>query len=69
MFIFMEYCSGGTLREEYLRRKQGLPLAEGRRYTAGILAGLQHLHDHQIAHRDLKCPGRPLDQICHEGAS
>jgi mitogen-activated protein kinase kinase kinase 3 len=54
VFIFMEYCDGGSLRELYLRQG-GLSLAEGRRYTGSMLSGLHHLHSNRIAHRDIKC--------------
>lgn len=62
VFIFMEYCDGGTLRDLYLQRRIGLSLHEGQRYTHSIVSGLKHLHARQIAHRDLKCENVFLTQ-------
>lgn len=51
MYIFMEFCDGGTL-EEICRL--GLPETMIRRYTAQILSALSVLHANGIVHRDIK---------------
>ena len=56
--IFTEWVSGGSLKDILGKfRSMGEHLV--RTYAKQILAGLAHLHDHRIAHRDIK-PGNVL---------
>ncbi|CAE7234511.1 NEK5 [Symbiodinium natans] len=70
--LIMEYCSGGDLRGEILRRRdeaEGRKFAEDQllRWAAQIALALQHCHSRGILHRDVKpgncffrCPGGAL---------
>ena len=49
--IFMEFCDGGTIEEMAI---QGLPEDLIRTYTREILIAINVLHEHGIAHRDIK---------------
>ena len=52
-FIVMEYLEGETL-DEVLQRRGKLPPAEAVRIIYQSLAGLQHIHDQGLIHRDMK---------------
>lgn len=52
-YIFMEYVSEGTL-QQLLSMCEALPLGTIQAYTTDIVRGLDYLHRHQIAHRDIK---------------
>jgi serine/threonine protein kinase len=54
-FLVMEYLEGEPL-DEVLERRGKLPPAEAVRLVYQALLGLQHLHDQNMVHRDLK-PG------------
>lgn len=51
--LALEFIPGQTLRERVLRRGP-LPVAEASRIFADVAAGLAHLHDHGLIHRDVK---------------
>lgn len=53
LFIFLEYCSGGSLRSLY--KKSG-PLTESLvvSYIKQVLNGLIYLHEQGVVHRDVK---------------
>ena len=53
LFIFLEYCSGGSLRSYY--KKHG-PLTEDAviTYIKQVLEGLMYLHEQGVVHRDVK---------------
>jgi serine/threonine protein kinase len=52
-FICMEFLEGETLDEVITRRKR-LPWTEAARLIHQALAGLQHLHEKRMVHRDVK---------------
>ncbi|XP_017780860.1 PREDICTED: mitogen-activated protein kinase kinase kinase 4 isoform X2 [Nicrophorus vespilloides] len=54
MLIFMEFCPEGTLESLVAGTEGGLPELLIRRYTFQLLSGLSVLHEHGIAHRDIK---------------
>ncbi len=60
-WVVMEYVAGPSLREE-LDNRRGVPFSatETRRWLAGAAAGLEHLHDAGVIHRDVK-PGNLFD--------
>lgn len=53
--IVMEFASNGTIKNE-LYNTVAKPFNEkqSRDYLKGLMSGLQHMHDRNIAHRDLK---------------
>ena len=55
--VVMEHLPGGSLKDRL--RDGPLPIAEVERTARELLAGLAHLHDHGIVHRDVK-PGNVL---------
>lgn len=60
-YIFMEYVSGGSIR--YIRKSAGVfeePVM--RRCVKMVLEGLQHIHRHDIVHRDIKGENVLLDE-------
>ena len=54
MLIFMEYCSEGTLESLIEQMKGPLPEVLIRRYSRQLLEAVRELHEHGIAHRDIK---------------
>lgn len=52
-YIVMEYLEGETL-DEVLSRRKRLPVGETVRLIRQALAGLQHLHERRMVHRDMK---------------
>lgn len=55
-WIVMEYVAGESLADVLARHPHGIPEQEILVWLRGICAGVSYLHDHGIAHRDLK-PG------------
>jgi serine/threonine protein kinase len=55
-WIVMEFVDGESLVDVLARHPQGIPEQEVLVWLRGICAGVSYLHDHGIAHRDLK-PG------------
>eukprot|EP01065_Artemidia_motanka_P029536 TRINITY_DN35633_c0_g1_i1.p1 TRINITY_DN35633_c0_g1~~TRINITY_DN35633_c0_g1_i1.p1 ORF type:complete len:995 (+),score=268.84 TRINITY_DN35633_c0_g1_i1:79-2985(+) len=58
--LIMEYVAGGSL-EDLINRFGALPVLAVRRYSSGMLRGLEYLHSNGIVHRDFK-PGNVLLQ-------
>jgi serine/threonine protein kinase len=54
VFIFLEYSSRGSLRQYYLKKGR-FSSTQVSFCTKQIVLGLEYLHDHGIAHRDVKC--------------
>ncbi len=54
-YLVMEYLEGETL-EDVLKRRKKLPVQESVRLIYQALQGLQHIHEKNFVHRDLK-PG------------
>ncbi len=59
-WVVMEYIAGPNLREVLDGSPGGLPRDEVLRCFAGLAAGVAHLHDSGVVHRDLK-PGNIFD--------
>lgn len=52
-FFVMEYLSGGTL-EDYLRQVKQISLPEAAAITVQIARAIDHMHQREYAHNDLK---------------
>lgn len=52
--VFLEFCAGGSLRQLYKSRGQGIPEPEMLKYVDSILHGLNYLHEQGVVHRDVK---------------
>lgn len=53
VYIIMELCANQTMLE-LVKRKKRLTEAETRTFMAQIVAGVKHLHENNVIHRDLK---------------
>ena len=53
LYIFMEYMSGGSIRDQ-LNTYGVFSESVVRRYTRQVLQGLAYLHNLMIVHRDVK---------------
>ena len=55
VYLVMDYCEGGTLKEKLEETESGLPEDEVRRYFRSLLSALHYCHEvWNIAHRDVK---------------
>ncbi len=61
-WIVMEYVAGPSLRDCLDSAPAGLGEAETRRWFAAMAAGVAHLHQEGLVHRDLK-PGNLFDDF------
>ncbi len=59
-WIVMEYVAGPNLRERLDEAPAGFSATEIRRWFDGMVAGVEHLHQEGLVHRDLK-PGNLFD--------
>lgn len=53
IFLVLELVRGGTLAEP-IKKRRCVADAELRRWLRGVVLGLEHLHFHGVAHRDVK---------------
>ena len=60
----MEQAKRGDLLE-YILSRGSLPENETRSIFHGVVLAVQYLHNHNIAHRDLKCENILLDELGH----
>lgn len=73
VFIILEYCFKGDL-QKHLRTEGHLKEEKARKYFFQIASGLQHIHDNNIIHRDIKPDNILIDEfdqckICDFGIS
>lgn len=52
--VFLEFCSGGSLRQIYKKQGHGFSESQIIAYVNPILNGLQYLHEQGVVHRDVK---------------
>ncbi|ODV78052.1 Pkinase-domain-containing protein [Suhomyces tanzawaensis NRRL Y-17324] len=52
--VFLEFCSGGSLRQIYKKQGKGFPEHEVIDIVRLILLGLNYLHQQGVVHRDVK---------------
>ncbi|CCE83925.1 Piso0_004522 [Millerozyma farinosa CBS 7064] len=52
--VFLEYCSGGSLRQLYKKLNHGLQESQIICFVRQILKGLSYLHAQGVVHRDVK---------------
>eukprot|EP00948_MAST-09A_sp_MAST-9A-sp1_P003032 g3032.t1 len=72
--IFMEYMSGGSISSKVKENAQGFQEGRVKSFVRSLLLGLKVLHEHSIAHRDIKGANLLLDQyervkLCDFGTS
>lgn len=60
-YIFMKFAPNGTLDSWMSKHDGRLKEEAARKYFFGIMSGLEYLHAHNIAHRDLKLENILLD--------
>jgi serine/threonine protein kinase len=60
-YVVMQYASGGEMME-YLAAKAKLSENEARKFFAQLISGLDHIHQANIVHRDLKLENLLLDE-------
>lgn len=59
-FVVMQFASGGEMME-YMAVKAYLSEKEARRFFGQLVSGLDHIHQANIVHRDLKLENLLLD--------
>ena len=64
LYMITDYCPGGELFF-HLKKLHAFSESMVRFYSAEIILGLSHLHDHQIVYRDLKPENVLLDAEGH----
>ena len=52
-FIVMEYVKGLTLKQ-YIQRHYNIPVETALHFMEQITAAIEHAHQHDIIHRDIK---------------
>jgi len=60
--LVMELCQSGSLFDHLYTRHHVFPMRDMVSISTGIAAGLQHLHAHNVVHRDLKSSNVLLDE-------
>ena len=60
-YVVMQYASGGEMMD-YLAAKSKLNEDEARKFFAQLISGLDHIHQANIVHRDLKLENLLLDE-------
>lgn len=65
--IIMEYCANGSLQNMLLANPNGLPHDEYFNCASQLVAGVEHLVQNRIAHRDLK-PDNIMVSKCSNGS-
>jgi len=63
LYLFLEFCDGGTLEDEVVEHEEGLPDEVLRKYIAQIAMALKYMKDEKIIHRDIK----PKNILLHQG--
>ena len=53
LFIVLAYCDGGDLQQVVSNHGGPLPEADTRTIMWQLLQGVEYLHTHDVAHRDL----------------
>ena len=62
LFIQMEYCSGGSLKD-YIKNRSEINAQKNYSYFVQILNGVQKLHEAGYIHRDLKPANLMIDEF------
>lgn len=76
VYLFMDFCQGGTLHDKLQMSEAGLPEAQVKVYYRSLISAIHYCHEVQnIAHRDIKPENIMLDErdqkvrLCDFGCS
>jgi protein kinase A len=64
-YFAFEYLPGGELRSILQANSRGMPIDAVKFYMSELLLALEHLHFHQIVHRDVRPDNILLDEYGH----
>lgn len=53
MYMILEFCGGGDFAS-YIRMRKRIPEKQAQYFMRHLALGLQYMHSHGVAHRDLK---------------
>eukprot|EP00485_Elphidium_margaritaceum_P019926 CAMPEP_0202728722 /NCGR_PEP_ID=MMETSP1385-20130828/185768_1 /ASSEMBLY_ACC=CAM_ASM_000861 /TAXON_ID=933848 /ORGANISM="Elphidium margaritaceum" /LENGTH=539 /DNA_ID=CAMNT_0049394973 /DNA_START=1257 /DNA_END=2876 /DNA_ORIENTATION=- len=65
-YIATQYCSGGTMLDRILRQKY-FNEQQCSEFMKNVLFGIEHIHQHHIVHRDIKCQNLIFDKTGKDG--
>lgn len=54
LYLVMEYCEGGELFEYLANKKNGFKEARAAEIIEKLLLAINHCHENEISHRDIK---------------
>eukprot|EP00485_Elphidium_margaritaceum_P016065 CAMPEP_0202728460 /NCGR_PEP_ID=MMETSP1385-20130828/185637_1 /ASSEMBLY_ACC=CAM_ASM_000861 /TAXON_ID=933848 /ORGANISM="Elphidium margaritaceum" /LENGTH=623 /DNA_ID=CAMNT_0049394709 /DNA_START=25 /DNA_END=1897 /DNA_ORIENTATION=- len=65
-YLATQFCSGGTMLDRILRQKY-FNEQQCSEFMKNVLFGIEHMHQHHIVHRDIKCENLIFDKTGKDG--